>query len=186
MAEQFAPRVRALSPRTRILVETIDLHFLRHARGVFGSRGTLGAGGLDDMARELNTYADADAVLAVSQKEADLVNDLVGDPTLAHVVAHADRFPPSPFGYEDRRGIVFIGNFRHPPNEQAATWLCEEVVPRLDPALLDEHPISIVGNGLHDRVRASEACGRLDGFRPPGPTSSGRGCPRYPCSTGPA
>ncbi|MCU1380086.1 MAG: hypothetical protein JWN29_3069 [Acidimicrobiales bacterium] len=157
MAEQFAPRVRALSPRTRILVETIDVHFLRHARGVFGSRGTLGAGGLDDMARELNTYADADAVLAVSQKEADLVNDLVGDPTLAHVVAHADRFPPSPFGYEDRRGIVFIGNFRHPPNEQAATWLCEEVVPRLDPALLDEHPISIVGNGLHDRLRASAA-----------------------------
>ena len=38
------------------------------------------------MIGEINAYAAADAVLTVSTKEADLINDLVGDPRLAHAV----------------------------------------------------------------------------------------------------
>ena|SRR5438270_6848325 len=35
VAEPLMPIVRELSPETRIIVDTIDLHFLRHARSVF-------------------------------------------------------------------------------------------------------------------------------------------------------
>jgi glycosyltransferase involved in cell wall biosynthesis len=116
-------------------------------------RGLLSLEYASDLTRELNTYASADAVLTVSQKEADLVNDLVGDPQLAHVVPDNEELTPSNASFEERRGIVFIGNFRHPPNIEAIHYLCGEIVPLLPPALLREHPLYVVGNGLDEQVR---------------------------------
>ena len=105
------------------------------------------------MVREVNTYAAADAVLTVSQKEADLVNDLVGDPALAYAVPDCEDLSPSTLPFAERKGISFIGNFRHPPNVDAAEYLCKDILPRLDPTLTAENPVYIVGNGLDKRVR---------------------------------
>ena len=267
LAELYVPAIRKISPATRVLVDTIDLHFLRQARGIFSAReragtqndGTtearpkqdtkregafvtanpdqipasfsLGAttiswstgkegswgqvyvavdggpekllaggakrslevawiksgkiyefrlyegskretlldsvtvtkgskpGGLnssyaDRMIRELNTYAAADGVLTVSQKEADLVNDLICSPTLAYSVPDCEDLAPSELSFADRNGILFIGNFRHPPNVVAVEYLCRDVLPRLDPSLTAEHPVYIVGNALSEKVRS--------------------------------
>src|SRR5262245_27746048 len=35
VAEQLLPMIRRLSPETSILVDSVDLHFLRNARGIF-------------------------------------------------------------------------------------------------------------------------------------------------------
>jgi hypothetical protein len=106
------------------------------------------------MIRELNVYAAADGVLTVSQKEADLLTDLIGDPTLAHVVPLAEDLLPSPIPLEQRKGVLFLGNFRHSPNVDAVDYLCNEILPLIDPTLLVEHPVSIVGNALNDSVRS--------------------------------
>src|SRR5262249_10584399 len=45
-----------------------------------------------------------------------------------------------------------VGNFRHAPNVGAVEFLCREIIPRVDPALLAEHPLSIVGNELNETV----------------------------------
>lgn len=159
LAEEQLPTVRTLSPHTRILVDMIDLHFVRNARRLFQKAGVRTGGSLDEdyaakLRRELNAYAAADGVLAVSQKEADLVNDLVADPALALLAPDAEDLPPSPFSFEDRRGILFIGNFRHPPNLEAVEYFCTKVVPRIDPLVLEQHPVYIVGNALDEKVRA--------------------------------
>src|SRR4029079_17119522 len=80
VAEELIPVIRRESPDTRVLVDSIDLHFLRNARHTFlDSAGrapqALGPRFAGEMVRELNTYAAADGVLTVSRKEADLVND---------------------------------------------------------------------------------------------------------------
>jgi GT2 family glycosyltransferase len=159
LAEKYLPTVRKLSPRTRVLVDTIDLHFVRNARRIFqdfkGRPGRmLDPDYASELSRELNTYAAADGVLTVSQKEAQLINDLTGDPTLAMNAPDAEELTPSKVPFEDRKGILFIGNFRHPPNLQAVEYLCREVLPRVDQRLLEQHPVFVVGNGLDDRVRA--------------------------------
>jgi GT2 family glycosyltransferase len=159
LAEQYMPLIRRSSPKTRIVVDSIDLHFVRQARGTFAphTRGwearTLDARYADAMVRELNTYAEADLVLTVSQKEADVVNDLTGDRHKAWSVPLTDDLPPSELPLDARRGILFLGNFRHPPNVEALEFLCREVVPLLDEQLLAEHPIWVVGTGLDDRIR---------------------------------
>jgi glycosyltransferase involved in cell wall biosynthesis len=158
VAEELLPVIRRESPATRVVVDSIDLHFLRNARQTFlraADRvpGSLGANVATEMARELNVYAAADGVLTVSQKEADLIADFTGESDLAAAVPDCEDLPPSAVPYADRKGVVFVGNFRHAPNVGAVRFLCEEVLPRLDPGLLAGHPVSIVGNDLTDTVR---------------------------------
>jgi glycosyltransferase involved in cell wall biosynthesis len=160
IAEFYAPVLRRLSPTTRLIVDSLDLHFLRDARRIFHNpSGEEGLGLLDknyasQMTGEVNTYAAADAVMAVSKKEADLVNNLVGDPTLAYAVPDNEDLAPSSVPFAERKGILSIGSYEHPPNIQAVEYLCKEVLPRLDPAVMAEHPPYIVGNALDETVRS--------------------------------
>ncbi len=160
IAELCLPAIRSLSPATRVIVDSIDLHFLRTARRLFSAAAASGApGALPDSyaaetIRELNAYAAADGVLAVSGKEADLINDLTGDQTLAHTVPLSEDLPRSPVPFGERRGIFFVGNFRHLPNGEAVEYLCTRILPRLDPAILAEHPVYVVGNAMTDTIRA--------------------------------
>jgi glycosyltransferase involved in cell wall biosynthesis len=157
-AERYLSRLRTLSPMTRIIVDSVDLHFLRESRELLG--GTLAARGrgLTDVhgsrfAAELNAYASADVVLTVSQKEADLVNDLVWDHRLAHAAPDFEDIPARFDPFSRRSGIVCVGSFQHPPNIDAVGYLCREILPRLDPAVLAKHPVWIVGNNPNETVR---------------------------------
>jgi glycosyltransferase involved in cell wall biosynthesis len=162
VAEECLPKIRRLSPHTHIVVDSIDLHFLRNARrALYASAEGLSPGSLDatyagEMVRELNVYAAADGVLAVSAKEAALIDDLAGGPNLAHVVPLTEEVDPSAIRLTDRKGILFVGNFNHPPNVQAAEHLLREILPRVDPAILAKHPVSIVGNAMSQKLRHLE------------------------------
>jgi glycosyltransferase involved in cell wall biosynthesis len=151
LAEAQMDTLRRVSPETRILVDAIDLHWLREARQRFleGSNGSLkklDARFASKMVRELNTYAVADGVLTVSEKEAQTINDMLGDRACAHTVPDYENGTSAGAPFEKRRGVLFVGNFRHDPNLDAVVFLCEEILPKLDPELLAEHPIYIVGN----------------------------------------
>jgi glycosyltransferase involved in cell wall biosynthesis len=158
-AERVIRAIRAYSPATRVIVDSIDLHFLRHARqtlrpGPNGRAGQLDEAYGDAMRREMNAYAAADAVLAVSDTEARYINQLTGDRGLATTVPLAEDLDRSPVEYADRRGVLFIGNFRHAPNLEGLAFLCREVLPLVDPGVRAAHPFVVVGNGVDDRVRA--------------------------------
>ena len=158
VAERFLPELRESSPSTRVVVDSVDLHFVREARERFRIEDASGPSQLTtnqagEMVRELNAYAAADAVLTVSQKEADTINDLIGQDDFALTLPDTEELARSPAPLSKRRGILFLGNFMHAPNLDAASFLCEEIVPRLDQALLSEHEVSIVGTGAGEQVR---------------------------------
>jgi glycosyltransferase involved in cell wall biosynthesis len=151
-AEAHIEALRNASPKTRLIVDAIDLHWLREARRCFvedpadSTVKGLGSDFASEIVRELNTYAAADAVLTVSEKEASLVNDVLGDRGAAYAVPDYEVARPSSLPFEDRKGIVFVGNFNHPPNVDAVEFLYDEVLPLIDTDILKEHPIYIVGN----------------------------------------
>lgn len=151
-ARATLPAIRRVTPGARVIVDSVDLHFVREIRRALRPRGH-GPLGLSlpearSMGDELNTYAGADGVLTVSAKEADLLGDLTLDPDLAHVVPDFETFAPSTVPLERREGMVFIGSFDHQPNAEALGWLLREIVPLLDPAELARHPIRIIGHAL--------------------------------------
>lgn len=169
MAEYYLPIIRSLSPKTRIVADSIDLHFLRQSRTLFKPQGDNGSCGVldpryaDEMVRELNAYAASDAVLTVSQKEADLVNDLVNEPSHAYPLALMEDLLPSPLDFSERKGILFVGNFRHLPNTAGVKYLCQEILPLIKESVLAEHPVYLVGNELDPNV--AESCSRLGNVR---------------------
>ena len=160
LAEQHMRRIRSLSPFTRVVIDSIDLHFLREARRLLrrSPDGALGAGldaqYADQLTRELTVYSEADAVLTVSQKEADVVNDFVGDTGRAVHVVQAETISVSPVPARERRGLLFVGNFRHRPNRDALYHLLGDIVPKFGHDVLGRHPLTIVGNGLSDEDAA--------------------------------
>lgn len=175
VAEDHLPFLRRVSPSTRVLVDSVDLHFMRNARWIFlgaqqdPSNGLLNEQYAGELVRELNAYAASDGVLTVSQKEADLVNDLLSDPHQAHCVPDGEDMEISPVPLRERRGVLFLGNFRHPPNIDAVEYLCKEILPGVDPALLEEHPVYVVGNGMDDAIRKlgdNLPCVRMIGWVP--------------------
>ena len=144
VAELYLPVLRKLSPDTRVIVDSLDLQFLRDSRRVFQS--VSGMGMLDEefgrqLVAELNTYVAADAVLTVSSKETALLEDMSGNVATGCVVPDIENVPDSDVGVENRAGMLFVGSFRHMPNVYAVEHLCREIVPRLDPPLLAAHPI---------------------------------------------
>lgn len=150
-AERFMPELRQLSPQARVIIDSVDLHFLREMRHKLrpdagSAPGQVDTSLADELIKEMNAYAAADAVLTVSEKEASLINDFTGQPDLALTLPDAEEFPRSAVPMRERRGILFLGNFSHAPNRDAAAYLCTEIVPRLDPSLLADHQISIVGS----------------------------------------
>lgn len=164
-AERYLPRIRSLSPGTRIIVDSVDLHFVRESRESLNCPVAASGRGLTEahgsrFAAELNSYASADGVLTVSQQEADLVNTLLWDWNLAQAVPDFEEIPPAFEPFSRRHGIVCIGSFEHPPNVAAVSHLCKDILPRVDPAVLARHPVWIVGNKPTDTVR--ELAGDLD------------------------
>lgn len=154
VAELYLPLIRRESPSTCVILDSVDLQFVRDARRLLsrwwsGSQGwLLDAGYGAETAAELNAYGAADAVLAVSPDEAQLVGGMLSDPKRVFWVPDAEDLPRSRVPLTGRSGILFVGSFRHAPNLDALEYLVKEVAPLLDPTLLERHPITIVGDGL--------------------------------------
>lgn len=156
LGEAHIPALRTYSPDTKIVIDTIDLHFLRATRSAFSSPSNgntvtppeLPADAGESFRCEINAYAAADAILTVSDKEAGLVRDLLAGSVAVHSIPLAVDMPESPVPRQERKGILFIGNYRHPPNAEAVQFLCEEVLPLVDPDVLRRHPVQIVGNEM--------------------------------------
>ena len=161
-ASRLLPIIRRTSPDTRVIVDSVDLHFLREARRMLGAGVRLDEGYGPRAVGELNTYRAADAVLTVSARETELLAALIGSERV-HELPHAKTLPRSPIPFEERSGMFFVGNFRHLPNGEAVEYLCREILPRLDRELLSANPLTVAGSRLDEKVRAHGA--GLDGVR---------------------
>jgi glycosyltransferase involved in cell wall biosynthesis len=160
VAGLYLPILRKISPRTRVIVDSVDLHFLRLARRSLHETSDRQSPALLDtefgtrLVGEMNVYMAADAVLTVSQKESELLGDFSGCAILAETVPCTEAIDSSPLPLRERRGILVLGSFQHEPNIEALDYLCKEVLPRVDPPLLASHPVYVVGTGVNEQVRS--------------------------------
>jgi O-antigen biosynthesis protein len=131
VACRYIALARRCAPRARIIFDTVDLHFLREERRAELDRNsrTLATAALT-RTQELDAIAVADVTLVVSPVERELLAKLVpaARVEIASIV-HATM--PGPLPFVERRGVLFIGGFRHPPNLDAIAWYVSEVVPIL-------------------------------------------------------
>jgi O-antigen biosynthesis protein len=137
VARDFMPLLRRHAPQARLLFDTVDLHYLREQRAaeILGD-GTLARRAARTRELELDIVARADVTLVVSELEREL---LARDAPNARVEVlsnlHRVSGPGLPFA--QRRDLVFVGGFRHPPNVDAVCWFVTDVFPLIRQRLPD-------------------------------------------------
>jgi O-antigen biosynthesis protein len=158
VAEDVLPLIRRYS-RARVVYYGHDLHFQRMARQaeVTGDdRLSRAAEHMRD--RERSIWRQADLSLYPSQEEATIASGLQPGAAIGTMVPYcfADFAKPraAPAGQE----IVFVAGFGHPPNEDAALWFVNEILPLIRAEVADAK-LSIVGSNPTARVRALERDG---------------------------
>lgn len=158
VAEPLLAVLRSAVPATKIVIDAGDVDFPRTVRREFQEVvGRIGEEVLRDTARELAIYAGADAVLAASRPDADLIADLVGDRRRTFVVPDSEDLAASPFPFRRRRGVVFVADFSHPSDIDALATLGDDILPHVDPKLLADHPLSVTGGHMTDEIRGFAA-----------------------------
>jgi GT2 family glycosyltransferase/glycosyltransferase involved in cell wall biosynthesis len=150
LAQQCLPLLRAHTPATKVVVDTVDVHFLREQRQaeLLGEQAAPGLlrQALETKRREREVYRQADALVAITDTDAAVLADLVpGAPIYVVPNVHADH-PAGP-GFEARGGLLFVGNFNHGPNIDAVAWLGTEILPRAA-ELSPDIRATVVGGGV--------------------------------------
>jgi glycosyltransferase involved in cell wall biosynthesis len=145
LARRVVKTLKAAAPDTKLVFNTVDLHFLREEREakLFGdSDGDARAA--ETRKSELASIKAADATLVVSRYEAEMLAELAPAARVCIMPVRRE-IPEGPFpSFEHRNGVLFIGGFRHPPNQDAVRWLLSEIWPRVRASGL-RIPLYIVG-----------------------------------------
>jgi GT2 family glycosyltransferase/glycosyltransferase involved in cell wall biosynthesis len=135
--EKYEPLVRR-NAATKVLYDTIDLHFVRKRREweLHGGDESVWKA-LERI--ELAAARTADATIVVTEVERGLLVDRgIGSvhvvPTLHEPIAVDGR------RFADTAGLLFIGGYSHTPNVDAAIWLCNDIMPRV----WEKHPEIVV------------------------------------------
>jgi O-antigen biosynthesis protein len=152
VAEQFLPLARRHAPQARILFDTVDLHYLRERRAaeLAGDPALLRAA-LRTRGLELDLIARSDVTLVVSEAERALL--AVDAPQArVEVLSNLHEVAGQGLPFAQRRDLLFVGGFRHPPNVDAVRWFIDEVFPLVRDSLPDVR-LHCIGGDVPPEIR---------------------------------
>ncbi len=139
--EYFGWRVARTLPRALRILDTEDLHSLRHARELAHREGrsfdpTVWRN-LDITKRELASIFRSDLSLIISRFEMDFLESQIPSLTnrlfyLPFLFAESDFIPKAKMKkFSERKDFIFVGNGRHSPNTDAVHYLKREIWPEI-------------------------------------------------------
>lgn len=151
-AALYLPLIRANSPHTSIIVDSVDFHFIRQKRNAeLHNDAKLLKQAYQTRKQELLVYSLADSVIAVTEEDKKLLLTEKPDLTvnvIPNIHPLESVIPPC----EGREGVLFIGNFFHDPNIDAVMYLCREIWPLVRLRLPDAK-LYVVGNSPPEQIR---------------------------------
>jgi GT2 family glycosyltransferase len=158
-AAEVMPLARRYCTRARIVFDTVDLHFLREER--FSGLDERKSTGLAEIRKhqELDLIRQADATIVVSEVERRVL-EVEAPGADVHLVSNIHRIYGSAAPFGERRDILFIGAFAHPPNLDAVPWLAREILPLIHAELpglvchvIGANPPASIRALAHDRLK---------------------------------
>jgi glycosyltransferase involved in cell wall biosynthesis len=152
-AAKYLAVTRAANPRPFVIFDTVDLHHLREERLAELTRDPLVAQHAAELrAIELSVMRASDMAWVTSTHEADLLRR--SDASLRlEVVPNVHEIRRNVPGFGSREDLLFIGGFRHPPNEDAVLYFVHEILPLVRQEIPDVK-LKIVGSHMPASIRA--------------------------------
>jgi O-antigen biosynthesis protein len=151
IARLYLSAVRALSPLTRIAIDTVDIHFLRHMREAELSQDPVAMEQAESIKEaELGIYHQADALITVTEQDWQHIEAYL--PAKPHfVIPNIHSIPDDRGCSPDRTGLLFIGGFCHPPNTDAVLYFVKEIFPLVKKTVPDV-TLMVVGDNPPDSI----------------------------------
>jgi len=113
----------------RIVYDTVDLHFLREQRlAKLKGREAVEALAQWRKQQEMDLIERADTTFVVSTVERDLLAHAAPEADV-RVISNIHSIQGSRRSFSERRHILFIGAFAHPPNTDGLVWFCRDILP---------------------------------------------------------
>jgi hypothetical protein len=151
LAKNALKELRLWSPQTRVVVDSVDIHFRRLAGQYTLTRD------INDKERaervkeeELRAYRSADAVITVTSPDRDfLAKEIPNIPI--EIVPNIHAMPDQAAVAADNDYLIFVGNFRHEPNVDAVVYFCAEIFPLIS----NERPrtrLRIIGGEASEQI----------------------------------
>jgi glycosyltransferase involved in cell wall biosynthesis len=137
-AEHALPRVRLRRPDLPLVVDTVDVHFVREFRAVSYSRrpwyATARAHWIKR--RELAVYARADLVITVTEDDRRTIRRELPQARVCVIPnIHTSSETVPLFHARQRDSLLFVGGFPHTPNVDAVLYFTREILPLVKQAL---------------------------------------------------
>ena len=150
MTERVAPTIRRVLPWAPIIVDTVDVHFVREEAALM--LGLLNTEEVNSRKqRELSTYREADAVIVVTEDDAVALRS-AGIRTPIHIipVVVPSRSRPE---QEREAELLFVGGFNHAPNVDGLIWFVRECFPHVRSSVADAS-VTVVGSNPPPEILA--------------------------------
>jgi glycosyltransferase involved in cell wall biosynthesis len=145
----YLPLLRSLLPRTPIIYDSVDLHFLRLWRSAQLK-------GDDDSLKAARRYALieseltrlADSTIAITRDEKEILEHMVPGARI-EVIPNIHDVTSVDVPFAERKGLLFIANFNHPPNIDSLRYLLDAIWPSIRSAM-PESALTVVGQGVEE------------------------------------
>ena len=140
-------KVLLFAPEIPIVYDMVDAHGLRlHRKSVVTGSSVDAEAARHIEAIEIRAARIVDVVVAVSQSDLDHLKKVTNLNTKSLIIPNVHIKPvDSQKSFSQRKGILFVGGFQHDPNVDAAKFLVNEVMPKVE-AIMGEVPVFIVGS----------------------------------------
>ena len=128
-AARHLDAVRMYAPQAKVVLNTVDLHFLREERQAqVESSETRFKMAQVLKERELSVMHHTDATILLNKSEVELIRELA--PTVkTFMLPLTQDIPGCRRPFPERKDIVFIGGFNHLPNIDAVKYFSTEIMP---------------------------------------------------------
>ena len=137
VAANYVGLVRLYAPQARLIFDTVDVHHLRERRAAdLEGSAELAQQAARTHAQEVKLMRECDVTLVVSAAEKELLQRELPQVRF-EILSNVHAIHGRRRGFGERRDLVFVGGFQHPPNVDAVLWFAREVFPLVRARLPD-------------------------------------------------
>jgi len=154
-AHYYIPILRLMNPDAKIFFDTVDIHYIRELRQAeIEDNPAMVDQAAKTKRKELANCLLADRVITVTAEDGQHLQKELPQLTFSVIPnIHQQHFSASNTPFEQREGLVFIGHYRHKPNQDAMSYFVNNILPKIH-AHLPDIKLYIVGSYMTTKVSA--------------------------------
>jgi GT2 family glycosyltransferase/glycosyltransferase involved in cell wall biosynthesis len=152
VAHHYIPLLRLLNPQTKIFYDTVDIHYIREQRRAkIEDNPSMAERAIQTKRKELSNCQLADQVITVTTEDGEHLQQELPQLPFS-VIPNIHECHMADTSFTEREGLVFIGHYRHQPNEDAVYYFAQNILPKIHTTLPDMN-FYVLGSAMTTAVK---------------------------------